>query len=378
MNQCSVNKLLPHLLFYTFLLTAVLFLQSCEMNKPVKIGFVGGLTGRVADLGIAGRDGVILAIEDLNRKGGINRRPVTLLIRDDMQNSETALQADKELIASGVSAIIGHMTSSMSMAAVKLMNEKKVLMISPTTSTNELSGLDDYFFRVYPASSNAAQRLARHAFQDMGLNNISVIYDIGNRAYTESKYKHFKEAFEAHGGNIVVGLTYTSGPDLRFYDLANYITAKKTDGLLILANAMDTAMICQQLMKIGKLMSVVTGEWSVTDDILKFGGRAVEGIHFFHTFDRENTTPRFVEFRKSFKQRFGYDAGFASAHAYDSANVLFEALRENSDPASLKETIRDKSVFEGLQAALKFDEFGDIERDLFLMTVRDGQFRIIE
>ena len=126
----------------------ICFFISCEMKEPVKIGYAGGLTGRVADLGIAGRDGVILAVEEINSAGGINGREVKLLVKDDKQDAETAVNVNEELIQQGVAAIIGHMTSSMSKAGVKAINDKKVFMLSPTTSTNELTGLDDYFFRL--------------------------------------------------------------------------------------------------------------------------------------------------------------------------------------------------------------------------------------
>jgi branched-chain amino acid transport system substrate-binding protein len=348
------------------------------MKEPLKIGYAGGLTGRVADLGIAGRDGVILAVEEINNAGGINGREVKLLVKDDKQDAETAVNVNEELIQQGVAAIIGHMTSSMSKAGVKAINDKKVFMLSPTTSTNELTGLDDYFFRLYPASAQAAKRLSSHAFKKMGIKRLTVIYDIRNRAHTESWYLSFKKNFESYGGTITAALTYSSGPDVRFLDLARQVSANESDGLFIIANAMDTAMLCQQLAKLDRLMPVITSEWSATEDILKFGGRAVEGIQFFHTFDKTGEAPRFLEFKEAFKKRFGYEAGFASAHAYDSARVIFEALKKNADPSAIKETVIDTGTFQGLQSNIRFDRFGDVERELFLMTIKDGKFITIK
>ena len=69
---------------------ACLLLSSCGEEPALKIGFVGGLTGRVADLGVAGRDAAILAVEEINASGGIDGRKVHLLVKDDKQDAETA------------------------------------------------------------------------------------------------------------------------------------------------------------------------------------------------------------------------------------------------------------------------------------------------
>ncbi len=363
-----------HLLSAFLLFLSFFAFISCDKKPPVKIGYVGGLTDRVADLGIAGRDGVILAVEEINRKGGINGRTVQLFIRDDKQDAATAIKVDKELIDEGVTAIIGHMTSSMSMAALPLVNNTDTLMISPTTSTNTLTGMDDNFFRVYPENAEAARLLANHAFADMNIRDIAVLFDLGNRAYTDSSYRNFRKEFERLGGTIKSAETYTSGPEVAFTPLARKIMALKPDGLFILASAMDTAMMCQQLKKMNAVLPIITGEWSVTEDVLEFGGKAVEGIHFYHTFDKTNKNPLFMKFRNDFQKRFGYEAGFASVHAYDAAGVLFRALQKNDNPSGLKETMKEMGPFEGLQGEITLDRFGDVSSRHFLMTIRDGAF----
>ena len=140
--------------YFRFLIIAVLtafFAWSCTNSEPIKIVFVGGLTGKGSALGIEGRNGASLAVTLINENGGINGRKVQLITKDDKQNSGKAREVVQELLDEGVSAVIGHMTSTMSIAGSEKTNQNKVVMISPTTSTSELSGIDDYFFRVYPA-----------------------------------------------------------------------------------------------------------------------------------------------------------------------------------------------------------------------------------
>ena len=91
-----------HIVIIGCILLLVMGVSGCENTQPIKVGFVGGLTGRHSDLGITGRDGVIFAVEEINRAGGLNGRSVVLVIRDDKQDPEVARQVDKELIEENV------------------------------------------------------------------------------------------------------------------------------------------------------------------------------------------------------------------------------------------------------------------------------------
>ncbi len=356
------------------LLFIVLTVSACGDPEPVKIGYVGGLTGRFGNLGQEGRDGAILAVEEANAADGIDGRLIELLIRDDRQDEATAVAVDRELIESGVAAIVGHMTSSMSVAAVSLMNRAGVLMVSPTTSTNALTGLDDQFFRVYAPNRMEATNLAAHARNDLGLARVSVVYDLSNRAHTENWRDTFGGEFEKLGGKIVSTPFFTSTPSVRFRELAEQIAVVETDGLLILANALDTARLCQHLRNIGFTAPIMVSQWSVTTDILSLGGGAVEGIRFFNTYDRGNTNPRFLAFKEAFIRRFGRDPDFAAIFSYEAVQVVLTGLKDAKDPQDLKRAILARRSFPGLLDGFAFDDFGDVVRDMVLMTVHDGKY----
>ena len=84
------SRLCMGLRFYPLLL-ALLLGSGCQEQPPLKVGYVGGLTGRVAGLGVAGRDGALMAVEEINRDGGIKGRRLELLSRDDQQNVDVAI-----------------------------------------------------------------------------------------------------------------------------------------------------------------------------------------------------------------------------------------------------------------------------------------------
>ena len=363
-----------------FMVLVVVMAAACDRRAPIKIGFVGGLTGRLADLGVSGRNGALLAVERINKAGGINGRRVVLIIRDDKQDAAVAKKAIKELIGRGVAAIIGHMTSSMSMVSAPIVTRHKMVMISPTTSTNKLAGIDDYFLRVMPPNKSETAQLASYAFKTRGVRRIAAVYDLSNRAYTREYYKYFRSAFTGAGGKIVTTISFTSGTSGRkvsFVDLARGLLDKKPDGILMVAGAVDTAMICQQLMKLGSRLPIFSCAWAMTTDLMRNGGPAVEGLIFFQLFNRGLRTDRYLRFKKAFRDRFGADPNFAAAHAYDAANVLFAALKKDNSKDRLRRTIIRIGVFKGVQGDFRIDRFGDAIFPRFLVIVKRGRFKVI-
>lgn len=374
----SSRRWLSILRLFLFLPVAIGALAGCSREEPVRIGFLGTLTGRHADLGTAGRDGVILAVEEINRRGGINGRQVELVVRDDRGDPATAKQAVRELIDRKVAAVVGPMTSAMALAAVPVVNGSPVVMVSPTVSSNDLTGKDDNFLRVYPPSRSTARHLALHARRGLGLGRVAVVYDLANRAHTEGWYRYFREELERDGGTVVAALTYDSGRPTGFLALSRQVLDARPDGLFLLAGGLDTAMFCQQMRKLGARLPVLASEWSATDELILHGGAAVAGIRFFQNFDRNDLSPRFTGFREAFRSRFHTDPEFGAVYAYDAAQVVFQGLAAAGSPARLKEAVVAIGRFSGLQGEFTVDRYGDAERTPFLMTVENGAFRHVE
>lgn len=368
-------KQLPGFLVIFF---ACLFTISCTEEPPLKVGFVGGLTGRVADLGVAGRDGTLLAVEEQNSAGGIAGRKVELLVRDDQQDSERARQVIQELAEAKVRAIIGPMTSSMAVVVQPLINSAQIVTISPTVKTDQLSGIDDYFMRVTPPLSINAERIAAHASQKLGLKRFVVALDVSNRAFTETWLEFFRIALTEEGGQVDGVEEFDSQADVHFLPIAERILKAAPEGVLLLSNAIDTALLAQQIRKLGGEIPLFSSEWASTTDLLSFGGRAVEGMTSFHSFNANSSEPRYLSFKEKFINRFGYAPAFANVLAYDAATYLFSGLEKNSPRGSLKESLLKMGSFPGLQSTVNVDQYGDVERKLFLTVISDTQFKVVE
>jgi len=196
----SKDALLKLMLIFMLLWISI---SGCGSKKPVKIGFIASMSGRVADLGIAGLDAVQMLIEKENETGGIHGRRIQLVIKDDRHDPEVAGQAAQDLIRQGVAAVIGPMTSQMAMAITPVLNHHRILCVAPTVSTEALSGIDDYFLRISHAVRANTSVSAEYQIRSGDMTRVGVVYDVGNRSYAESWLDNFKALFVQGGGQIV-------------------------------------------------------------------------------------------------------------------------------------------------------------------------------
>lgn len=356
------------------LVVAALTPLGCGQNEPVRIGFIGGLSGRVADLGVAGRNGAILAVEQRNATGGVNGRAVELAVRDDHQDSAAAQAAMRELVDLKVAAVVGPMTSAMAVAVAPIADESHTVLLSPTATTNDLAEKDDYFLRVIARTREYARRNAQHLASELKLARMVAIYDTGNRAYTESWLADFRAEFERVGGHMTASLPFQSGGDVPLDRIAEQALEAGGDGILILANSLDTAMLCQQLRLRDAGIPIAASEWGGTERLLELGGRAVEGLTLAQFVDRDSRAPAYVAFREAYLKRFGLEPGFAGVAAFDATQVVLEALRNASGGEALKRHILATRRYPGLQQEVVFDAHGDASRPTFITTVRQGRF----
>ena len=373
--KTSTSQFFGDILMLLISVTLMAGVSGCEKEKPpLKVGFVGSLTGRYSDLGVAGRNGATLAVEHINEAGGIQGRLVELIVKDDKNDPDVAVQVDKELINEGVAAIIGHMTSAMSKAAVPLINEKKIVMVSPTTTTNDLTGLDDYFFRTGIPDLIQYQQLIRYAFHEQKVRKLAIVYDLTNRAFSEGWYQYAKAEFERLGGIISAPVTFTSGKSIAYADIVEELLRSNPEGVLMITSAIDTAILCQELQKAGSNLPMSSSGWAGTAELIQYGGTVVEGIVFLRTFDEQSEHKKYLEFKQQFAERFNIEPNFASAGAYNSAQLLLNALAQTDDPGSLKKAMLAQPLLHALQGDISMDQYGDPHRDVFIFTVRNGEF----
>jgi branched-chain amino acid transport system substrate-binding protein len=355
-----------------------LLLVSCTRQEPIRIGFLAGLSGKVADLGIGGRNGALLAVEQCNARGGVRGRPVELVVMDDGQDPDLARKAITGLLKDRIELIIGPMTSSMAMAVVPQVNGSQTILISPTVTTRELAGKDDNFLRVISVTADYAAKSARYQYEKVGTRSVAVICDMGNKSYTESWLDDFRRVFEGRGGIIRSIHPYQSGGSTIVQPLVRACLADRPDAVLVIGNSVDSALICQSLRKMKPGQRIIMSEWASTERFIELAGAAAEGVFVAQFLDRNDRSPRFLDFLKAYRQRFQQEPGFAGLAGYDAALVALDAYNTRRSAESLKSRILAQRSFAGVQQQLTLDRFGEADRKTYLTVVRDRTFVTLE
>jgi len=345
-------------------------LAGCRPAEPVRIGFVGGLSGRVADLGVSGRNGAQLAIETLNAAGDGPR--YELRVEDDQHDPARMRAAVASLAGQQVAFVVGPMTSAMALAAVPELERLRLVMVSPTANTHELTGRNDHFFRVIADAPTGARQLAE-LLHRRGITTIAVLMDFKNRSYAESFGGATAKRLRELGGSVTLELPFESGAQVDFGALSQRLLAGKPQLVLLACSAVDAALAAQQLRRAQPGIGLAVTAWAANEQLLQLGGRAVEGAFVQHAQDPNSQAPAYLEFKRRYLERFGENPSPPAVSSHDALMLGVQALRRQQRGQPLRDVLATPGSWPGLQRAIALDAHGDNTNPSQLSVVRDGR-----
>ncbi|MEF2229535.1 MAG: ABC transporter substrate-binding protein [Pseudodesulfovibrio sp.] len=360
------------------LIALLLAMTACSDSAPIIIGYSGQLTGKISDLGVQARNGVQLAVETINSEGGIDGRMLRIIAKDDGNNPATALQVDKELIAAGAVAVIGHATSSQTLAVLPYFNENNIALISPTATTSLLTGRKDAFSRVTNDNSIQGRELGEYARMALNIKTIITVAETDNGEYSLPLARTFSDIFTENGGQVLSQLTYSSRHSLDWETVIQRVLVQKPQAILLICPAYDAVSLIQQIRSNRLNIQILIGSWAYTSQLLYWGGQDVEGAFVAMDYADDNPNPSFVKFREAYKNRFGNVPSYAAAFGYDAVIALTAGLEKTRGRAEgLVQAMAPSGPLNGVSGTFKLDEFGDVRRNIYIITVLDGRFSTI-
>jgi len=365
------------LLLTTAILLASYFLYNTVFRpKTIKIGFIANLSGRSSHLGVNGRNGTQLAVDEINQRGGINGRLLELLEKDNRGNKKTCFEVTKELIDSGVSVIIGPYLSSMAGSVIAAAGDKS-LIISPTVSTDRLSGKDDYFLRINASASKHGAKLAEASLKN---NNraLAIVKDGRNADYADAVAQGFKIVITQTNAAIVSEISFTDKSE--FEIIANKLKHASPDGILFAAAGIDVAAIVQQYAKLASLPNLYSSTWSKATKVHEYGGRTVEGMFLVAAFENDIIPEPEAIFNKKYKKAFRTEPNFASIYSFEAVQIFSAAAQESDSfhPAAIKQAILGMQEINGIRDIYHLDQFGDAVRNQSIFTIKDNTYVLAE
>lgn len=353
-------------------------LMGCTSPEPIRLAYVAELSGVRSDLGVNGRNGAQLAVDQINEAGGIDGRPLELIIENNQGDLALTREIDARLIDEGVSAIIGHMTSSETAATLDLFNQSGSILISPTSSSDQFSGQADHFFRVMPSTSIHGRALAQHIINTRGITQIVGVYDLDNRSFAETLWHAIQTEFETQGGDAQIEFPMNSTTS-NLQTLAAEITAVQPEAIVFITSDVDTALLAQYIRQLDPDVSFFSSGWAFTNALPAKGGSAVEGLEINALFNLENSNPTFQTFVQQYTDRFNAPPGFSAVYTYEAVLLFAKAMEvAESENIPLAEAMTILPPLDGIQGPIILDAYGDVARDVYIAVINDGQAQIIQ
>ncbi|MGL1900542.1 MAG: ABC transporter substrate-binding protein [Fibrobacterales bacterium] len=355
------------------LILSLILISIVQCAKPpIEIGFMSNLSGRKSQLGINARAGLSLAIEQINKEGGINGHPIVLVIKDHAGDKQRAEQQVKELVQNNIPLIIGPFLSTMVPAILKNTEKASTIVFSPTVSSDKYSGIDDHFFRVNTSAIYQSKWISKDILRKK-LKSIVIVVDSTNPEYVSSIIKGATETLTPHNVTInIVGIH--SKDSLRLY--ANQAQHFQPDGIIFASSGIDAAGVAQQLFKTNYKAQLYGTMWTKISKVELYGGKSVEKMILVDSY--KTTIPSEAEhlFNKRFKDRFDMEPSFAARFAYEVMYIYSIAATESRTFKSIaiKKSLTSIKNFQGLTDSYSIDKYGDVNRKFSLYQIINNHY----
>jgi branched-chain amino acid transport system substrate-binding protein len=367
--------------FFPFLLAAVTAcVTHAASNDPIKVGHYGSLTGKDAAFGVATRKGVLLAVEELNAKGGVLGRKLEYLVEDIQSKQGESATAVKKLISRDkVVAVIGANASANSLEAAPICQNAKIPMMAISSTNPRVTEIGDYIFRICFIDPFQGAVLAKFAHTTLKAKRIALLTS-SNSPYSVGLSNVLRQRFTALGGEIVAEQKFAEG-DKDFRAQLTAIRAAHPDVIAATGFYTEAALICIQARSLGLNVPVIGGDGWEAPQLTELGGKAVEGTYYSTYFSAENKAPEVRAFVERYKARWNGEAPEGvSALGYDAMYLIAAAMERagTTEGPRLRDQIAATKNFAGVTGKTTIDAKRNSEKPAVMLTVRNGRTEFFE
>ena len=328
-----------------------------KSSDEIVIGQYGSMTGGEATFGQATDEGVRLAVEEVNAAGGIRGKKIKLVTMDDQGKAEDAASVVTRLIEQEKAvALLGEVASSRSLAAAPIAQNKKIPMVSPSSTNPKVTEVGDYIFRTCFIDPFQGTVMAKFAVENLKLKKVAILRDVKSD-YSVGLADYFIQKFKELGGEIVADTSYQSG-DVDFKAQLTSLKGSNPEGLFIPGYYTEVGLIARQARELGIKAKLMGGDGWDSPKLSEIGGASVDGSVFSNHYSNETTDPVAVEFMSKFKARYNKMPDGLSAAGYDAAKVLLKAMQAASDfsPTSIRDQLAKITDYMGVSGKITINE----------------------
>ncbi len=350
-------------------------------SDTIKLGANLEMTGTNATFGQSATNGAKLAIKEVNAKGGVLGKKISLVVADNKSEAAEAANAMQKLISQDkVLGVIAPIASSSVIAGAQVNMDGKVLAISPTASNPKVT--------VDPATGKTRDYLFRAAFIDPFQGSVmanfatktlkgktAALYIDNSSDYAKGLGQFFKETFIKNGGTIVAEEAYLA-KDTDFKSTLTKIKATNPDIVFVPGYYQEVGMIVKQGREIGIKAAILGGDgWDSAKLPEIAGAEALNNTFFANHYSPDDNSPAIKTFVDSYKAEYGETPDAFAALSYDATMMIIEAIKRagSEDTVKIKDELAKTKDYQAVSGVITLNETHDAVKSAVVIEMKDGK-----
>ncbi|MCL2332684.1 MAG: ABC transporter substrate-binding protein [Actinomycetia bacterium] len=378
-----------------FVLVLTLALTGCSAKKDttgttgsgdtggtIKVGANYELSGAVATYGNDSLNGFKMAIDEVNKAGGVLGKQIEVISKDNKSDPAQATAAAQALASQGVSVMVGPATSGNFRATLPVAESSKIPAISSSATADDDITVDkatgktrQFVFRTCFTDSFQGKIMANYASKKLG-GKTAVIYADNSSDYAKGLAANFKKQFTANGGTIVAEEAYVAG-DKDFSAVLTSLKAKQFDVMFVPGYYQEAGLIIKQARGLGMTQPILGADGFDSPDLASIAGASnVNDVYFsnhYSSLDKSAATQDFITAYKAANN--GAEPNAFVAMGYDLGKYVVDAItRANSaDPVKIADALSSTTSFTGATGTFSVGPDHNVIKSAVVIKMTNGK-----
>jgi branched-chain amino acid transport system substrate-binding protein len=350
--------------------------KAAASDPAWKVGAYLSLSGAETAFGVDTKEGIDLAIDEVNKAGGVKGKPINVLYEDDQSKAEEATNKVLQLIdRDHVIALLGEVASSRSRAGGIIANKKKIPMITPSSTNPDVTKVGPFVFRACYTDDVQGKMGAQFVINTLGKKKVALFF-ASDELYSSGLAKKFLDEAKKLGAEIVIEKSFLK-KEMNFTTYINEIKSASPEIIYAPLYYTSMTLIARQARAAGVAGSMFVGAdaWDA-EELLRDAGEEMEGAYFTNHYAPDAPWPSAQVFVAKYKERFNRTPTGLAAMGHDAAKLLVDAMDRAKEvtPEGIREAIQDTKGFQGAIGSITIDAERNADKPIVIVQIKGKKF----
>jgi branched-chain amino acid transport system substrate-binding protein len=365
--------------------SSLLLVTSCSKQgggDTTRIGVITSVTGSQAAFGEAHKNGYLIALDEINAKGGVLGKKIELDFYDDQSKPDQAVQGVSKLVDQDrVLMLLGSFSSESTKAIIPSVTQRQVPLIIPTaTADNVMDSKSPWIFRICAGATDYAKTTIAFLKDNGAPKSMAIVYE--NTNFGQSNMKAMSAAAKAAGINVVAVESYEAkSPDYKAVLLR--VKQANPDAIYLCSYLLDAGTLMRQAQEVDLnpkyYTSAGTGFAAPEFPTPKGAGKNAEYTFSVSQWQPDAKWPGSKEFDAEYAKRYNSHPAYHAIEAYEALHAAAQAINDakSLDSAKIRDAIKNLNLSSTPFGPVRFDASGQNQHEVLITQVQAGRYTVV-